>query len=105
MDTLCPKGFIEEDFKNRISGTGLMERWEVSLPEIQALSLQAYKEIIDKPSKSNDRMMNLFPEILRIKPFRPTEATDMQSCFYRLEDIERFEKEYPEMILNILILK
>lgn len=102
MHISYPKGFTEENFKRRMSGTQLMEKCGLSLPEIQALPLQAYKETVRKteiePSSLQSRNMEakllralsrVIREMRQIKPFLPESIDDMPNCFYRLEDIEK----------------
>jgi DNA-binding cell septation regulator SpoVG len=108
---VCPEGFTEEDFRNRISGNQLMKRWNLSLVEIQTFPLQAYREnrlrdkllydenTVFRGENLNRIMGKLIPlDTINIQPFRPTSTKEMQDCFYILEDVKKLEKDRPELI-------
>lgn len=102
MQIYYPAGYTEEDFKagRRISGVQLMEQTGLSLPEIQARGIQAFKEIVDKPKPPlhGSKEGRFFGKLLagltmrRIILFFPESIDDMPNCFYLLRGVEEMEE-------------
>ena len=107
-----PEGYSKEDFNSRISGAQLMERWRMSLPEIRALFLSAFREesALDKIESQETGLSNRFARAflgrqINLNHFQPTRTADMQDCFYLLYEVEKIEKDRPEIINTPLTKK
>jgi hypothetical protein len=85
-----PNNYNQADFKNRISGTELMRRWNLSLSNIQTIQIQAF---IEKRLVREGVWEQILPQTINIKTFRPVTLNEMNDCFYLLKDVEKIENE------------